>query len=109
MNYCTLKPYVPGNPKSETLVDQVWLRANGIERDSDCYLGAYEYGRLIAELQADHDAPKTEVPMSLKFGVHPCLHVINAGTDDRLVVALKNRDAAGARDFREKLERLRVA
>ena len=107
MNYCTLKPYIPGRTK--TLLGQVWDIADSVERKSECYLGAYEYGRLVEELRREPGCPKGEVPMALDFGKRNRLRVINSGTDDWLEVALKNRGTAGARDYREKRERLRVA
>ncbi len=101
--------YVPGDPCTTKYVDQLWIIANLIERSTDMYVTAAHYGRVIAELQAQHGAPVGAAPGHLMFGKKPELRVINAGTDDEAEVNRRNHATPGAIDYQAKMNRLRVA
>ena len=104
--YCTLKPHFPGIPNSEPLLKQVWKLSGILERDSCVYFGATEYGMLVREITEEADVPRNTYPKSLKFGVSPCLHAINSGSDDKVFVALLNQNTPGAVDFKPKADKL---
>lgn len=106
-SFCTLKPYLPGIPTSEEYVKQVWKLSGLLERTSFVYLGADEYGLLVREILDGELVPKgAKVPTSMMFGVDPCFHAVNSGTNDRAEVARLNRDTPGAQEFQLKAAKL---
>ncbi len=110
--------YLPGDPRGTKYVEQLWLIAGLLERPTKMYLTATHYGRVIAELRAQHNAPQLTAPDELKFGKTAHTHdatrrtyelaVVNSGTEDEAWVNALNRDTPGAIDFQDKMRRLRV-
>jgi hypothetical protein len=102
--------YLPGDPRTTQYVEKCWRLANASAglaphlRPTQMYLSAQDYGGLIAELRAQHDAPEHETPGYLIFGRRPTFKVINAGTDDEAEVNRLNRDTPGAIDFEQRIK-----
>lgn|SRR5574340_171616 len=107
--HCTFRPYLPGVPGCEPYLAQAWKIAGIVGRSTRVYLGASEYGALVRELMEEAETPRGTYPKSLKFGRNPCVHFINAGTDDYARVAQLNWGTAGARDFKGRAAALRTA
>ena len=86
---------------------QLWTIANLIERDTQMWLTAEHWGKVVHELRAQYGAPSDDPPY-LMMGKKPQLTVFNAGTDDQHEVNRKNQDTPGAIDFQAKKAKLRV-
>ena len=103
--------YLPGDPRTTNYREKVWKLADvaaGLpqqERPTQMFLSASDYGRLIAELRAQCDAPPGPPPPYLIFGKNPQFRVINAGTDDEAEVNRLNRESPGAVDFEDRTKR----
>lgn len=103
--------YLPGDPRITNYREKIWKLADiaaGLpdrERPTQMYLSASDYGRIIAELRAQCEAPAGQAPPYLIFGKNPEFRVINAGTDDEAEVNRLNRESPGAVDFEDRTRR----
>ncbi len=100
------KAYELGDPRETKYVEKCWRLANvaaGLpvdQRPTRMFLSAKDFGAIIAELRAQHDAPwHMADPPYLIFGKNPEFRVLNAGTDDEATVNRMNRDTPGAIEF----------
>lgn len=103
--------YLPGDPRITNYREKFWKIADIVaglppdERPRLMYLSASDYGRLVAELRAQCDAPANEDPGYLMFGKKDPFLVANAGTDDEAEVIRLNRESPGAVDFEDRTKR----
>lgn len=101
------RPVLEEDPTNTEYVLQLWTIANLIERNTQMYLSASQYGKVVAELRAQYDAPTDNDPPYLLMGKVPQLTVFNAGTDDEAAINRMNADTPGAIDFQAKKQKLR--
>jgi hypothetical protein len=117
----TQKIYIPGDPRTTRYMDQLKIIFGLIEVTTHYYLTSADWGRIIAELDAQfgpemmmdpsRPAPwKSDPNRPMRFGVkEPYLYVHNAGTDDEQVVYLLNEAAPMVETFGKKRDALRIA
>jgi len=98
--------YKPGDPATTKYVEKCWRIANiaagmpAYQRPTRMYLSATDFGAIIAELRAQHDAPwHMADPPYLVFGKNPEFRVLNAGTDSEREVNRLNNETPGAVEF----------
>ena len=115
----TPKVYLPGDPRTTQYVQQLFLISGLIEATTHYYVTAGDWGRIVAELDAQYrpmlmdqtkPAPWDAAPRGpMKIGTKdPYLMVHNAGTDDEQVVWLLNEQQPQVEAFGKKRDALRT-
>lgn len=100
--------YVPGDPTTTQYVEMLWRLANAAaglpphQRPTHMFLPASDFGRIVSELRAQHDATGP-APGYLIFGKNTTFKVYNAGTDSVMEVNRLNRETPGAIDFADRV------
>jgi len=103
-----------GAPTETNLLEEVTVIAALMDVPAKMYVSSTWWARFVAEMRAQCSA-NLRVPAdaadwaaldSVRMGQ---LTVINAGTDDQRIINLRNQFDPGAKDFRGKVERLRLS